>query len=82
MLHEGYSLDFVVDWPRRARLGSRWTAHFIDHEPNSATQLKRRQLRHLSWRLFSMPYWEWYEVDASSQQAKKYLASRLGGLAD
>jgi hypothetical protein len=49
---------------------------------NSATLLKRRQLRHLGWRLVSVPYWEWDEVGASSQRAEEYLASRLGGLGD
>ena len=83
VLHEGYSLDFVVVW-RGERVGVEVDGpfHFIDHEPNGATQLKRRQLRHLGWRLVSVPYWEWDEVDASSQRAEEYLASRLGGLAD
>ena len=83
VLHEGYSLDFVVEW-RGERVGVEvdGPSHFKGREPNSATLLKRRQLRHLGWRLVSVPYWEWDEVDASSQRAEEYLTSRLDGLAD
>ena len=83
VLHEGYSLDFTVVW-RGERVGVEVDGpfHFIGREPNGATLLKRRQLRHLGWRLVSVPYWEGDEVRASSQRAEKYLASRLGGLAD
>ena len=54
----------------------------MNREPNGATLIKRRQLRHLGWRLVSVPYWEWDEVAASSQRAEDYLASLLDGLAD
>ena len=57
-------------------------SHFEGREPNRATSLKRRQLRHLGWRLVSVPYWQWDEVAASSQRAEEYLASRLGELTD
>ncbi len=81
VLREGYSLDFVVD-RRGERIGVEMDGpfHFIGHEPNGATLLKRRQLRHLGRRLVSVPYWEWDEVAASSQRAEEYLASRLKGL--
>jgi hypothetical protein len=84
VLHEGYSLDLVVEW-RGELVGVEVDSpfHFIWHEPSGATQLKRRQLRPLGWRLVSVPYWEWDEVAASSQlAAEECLASRLGGLAD
>ncbi len=56
---------------------------FVGREPNSATLLKRRQMRHLAWRLVSVPYWEWdkVEVSGSSLRAEEYQASRLDGLA-
>ena len=81
VLREGYSLDFVVEWSGE-RIGVEvdgpW--HFVGREPNSATLLKRRQLRHLEWRLVSVPYSEWDEVRASSMRAEEYLASRLDEL--
>ena len=81
VLHEGYSLTLWWEW-RGEPVGVEvdGSFHFIGHEPNGATQLKRRQLRHLSWRLMPVPYGvrEWDEVGASSQRAKENLASRLG----
>ena len=49
VLHEGYSLDLVVQW-RGERIGVEvdGPSHFEGREPNSATLLKRRQLRHLA----------------------------------
>ena len=81
-LDDGYSIDLVVEW-RGDRVGVEVDGpfHFLGREPNSATLLKRRQLRHLGWRLVSVPYWEWDEVVGSSQRATKYLASLLDGLA-
>ena len=88
VLHEGYSLDFVLEWcGDRVGVEVDGPSHFKGREPNSATLLKRRQLRHLGWRLVSVPYWEWDEVVASSQRANEYLASlltdwRTGGLSN
>ena len=72
VLHKGYSLDFVMGW-RGERVGVEVDGpfHFICREPNGATLLKRRQLRHLGLRLVSVPYWEWDEVRASSQRAEE-----------
>ena len=68
VLHEGYSLDLVVEW-RGERIGVEvdgpW--HFVGREPNDATLLKRRQLHHVGWRLVPVPHWEWKGVLASSQ---------------
>ncbi len=47
--------------------------HFLGREPNGATLLKRRQLRHLGWRLASVPYWE---LDAA-QHHSDYLSAAL-----
>ena len=62
-LEEDYSLDFVAEWR------GEWLAvevdgpsHFAGREPTGATPLKRRQLRHLGWRLVSVPYLEWEEL--------------------
>ena len=59
VLNEGYSLDFMMKWGGE-RLGIEVDGpfHFVDRAPNGATLLKRRQLRHLGWRLVSVPYWE------------------------
>ncbi len=57
VLHEGYSLDFVVEWRgERIRVEVDGPSHFQSREPNSATLLKRRQLRHLGLRLVSVTY--------------------------
>jgi hypothetical protein len=78
VLHEGYSLDFVVEWcGDRVGVEVDGPSHFKGREPNSATLLKRRQLRCLGWRLVSVSYWEWDEVVASSQRANEYLESLL-----
>lgn len=83
VLHEGYSLDFVVEW-RGKRVGVEVDGpfHFLGHAPTGGTLLKRRQLRHLGWCLVSVPYWEWCELqhvvmaDKLVMQAA-YLRSRL-----
>ncbi len=33
--------------------------------------LKRRQLRHLGWRLVSVPYWEWVELNRSDKDEER-----------
>ena len=59
----GYSIDALVtlnDGKRIAvEVDGPW--HFVgrSHQPNGATLLKHRQLRHFGWRLESVPYWEW-----------------------
>jgi hypothetical protein len=74
---EGYSLDYVVE--RRGQqvaieVDGPW--HFVGRKPNGSTLLKRRQLRHLGWRLVSIPYWEWNELEKAptarnTKQSKK-----------
>lgn len=57
---EGYSLDFVVEWrSQQIAIKVDGPSHFVGRTPNGATLLKRRLLRHLGWRLVSIPYWEW-----------------------
>ena len=68
VLHECDSLDFVVEWGGD-RLGVEvdGPSHFVGREPNGAMLLKRQQLRHLGWRLGSVPYWEWNELSRSDK---------------
>ena len=80
---DGYSLDFVVEWAGE-RLGVELggPSHFIGREPNGATLLNRRQLRHLGWRLAAVPYWEWNELSRSDKGEERtrhaeYLRSLL-----
>jgi hypothetical protein len=74
VLHEGYSLNFVAEWSgERVGVEVDGPSHFALREPNGATLLKRRQMRHLGWRLVSVPYWEW---DAA-QNRSDYLSSAL-----
>ena len=50
-LNNGERIAVEVDGP----------SHFLgrSQQPNGATLLKRRQLRHFEWRLVSVPYWAW-----------------------
>jgi len=60
VIEEGYRLDCVVDWRgERVAVEADGPFHFVGREPNGATLLKRRQLKHFGWRLVSVPYWEW-----------------------
>jgi beta-xylosidase len=52
-------------------------SHFVGRKPNGATLLKRRQLRHLGWRLVSFRYWDWQEL-TESPTAQKAEAGALG----
>jgi hypothetical protein len=59
----GYSLDFVVEWRgRQVAIEVDGPSHFVKRKPTGATMIKHRQLRHLGWRLVSIPYWEWNEL--------------------
>jgi len=83
VLNEGYSLDSVVDW-RGERLAVEvdGPSHFVGRVPTGATLFKRRQLRHFGWRLVSVPYCEWIELNHSDklkehEQRAAYLSSLL-----
>jgi len=83
VLNEGYSLDLVVDW-RGERLAVEvdGPSHFVGCVPTGATLFKRRQLRHFGWRLVSLPYWEWDELNHCDKlkehdQRAAYLSSLL-----
>jgi len=87
VLEEGYSLDLVVHW-RGERLAVEvdGPSHFVGREPNGATLLKRRQLKHFGWRLVSVPYLEWNDQDhreksKEREQRAAYLASLLADAA-
>ena len=61
--------------------------HFLggSRAPNGATLLKRRQLRAFGWRLLSVPYWEWTDlnardVDQQLRQRCGYLTRQLDAL--
>jgi len=72
VLNEGYSLDLVVDW-RGERLAVEvdGPSHFVGRVPTGATLFKRRQLRHFGWRLVSVPYWEWIELNHSDKSKER-----------
>jgi len=84
VLDEGYSLSLVVDdgGEQLVAIEVDGPRHFVGHEPTGATLLKRRQLKHLGWRLVSVPYWEWdalSHADTATQhwQRFEYLGSHL-----
>jgi hypothetical protein len=73
-IEEGYSLEYVVEWRgRQVAIEVDGPSHFVGRKPTGATKLKRRQLRHLGWRLVSIPYWEWNEFAEAptTQEAEK-----------
>ena len=59
----GYSIDVLVTLKDGERIAVEvdGPSHFIGHsqQPTGATLLKHHQLRHLGWRLETVPYWEW-----------------------
>jgi hypothetical protein len=60
---EGYSLDYVVEWRgQQIAIEVDGPRHFVGRMPSGATLLKRRQLRHLGWRVVYIPYWKWDEL--------------------
>ena len=79
-LAEGYSIDLVVKW-RGKRVGVEvdGPSHFVGREPTGAMLLKRRQLRHLGWRLVSGLYWKWDQAAGLGRRGE-YLSSLLGAL--
>ena len=83
VLHEGYSLDFMVKWNKYlVGVEVDGPSHFVGREPTGATLLKRRQLRHLSIRLVSVPHWEWERLDSDNKRKErtnriKYMQSHL-----
>ena len=83
VLEEGYSLDLVIDWRcERLAIEVDGPSHFARRKPTGATLLKRRQLKHLGWRLVSVPYWEWDErkhlnQSTAHQQRAAYLSTLL-----
>jgi len=84
VLEEGYSLDLVVDCGGEELIAIEvdGPSHFVGREPTASTLLKRRQLRHFGWRLVSVPYWEWDELNHSDrlrqrEQRAAYLSSLL-----
>ena len=59
----GYSIDALVTLKdgQKVAVEVDGPSHFLgrSEQPNGATLLKRRQLRHFEWRLVSVPYWAW-----------------------
>ena len=82
-LPEGYALDLVVQWRGEnvaVQVDGPW--RFAGRRPTGMTQLRRRQLSHLGWRLLPLPHWEWsaLEVERSSvnqKQMQTYLLYAL-----
>ena len=84
VLEEGYSLDLVVEFGGEELIAVEvdGPSHFVGRVPTGATLLKRRQLRHFGWRLVSLPYWEWDELNHCDKlkehdQRAAYLSSLL-----
>jgi len=84
VLEEGYSLDLVVDCGGEELIAVEvdGPSHFVGRVPTGAMLLKRRQLRHFGWRLVSVPYWEWDELNHSDKlkeraQRAAYLSPLL-----
>jgi hypothetical protein len=84
VLAEGYSLDLVVDCGGEGLIAIEvdGPSHFVGRDPTAATLLKRRQLKHVGWRLVSVPYWEWDGLahpDKSKQREQRaaYLSALL-----
>jgi hypothetical protein len=76
----GYKLDYVVDWcGQKLAIEVDGPPQFVRRKPSGARLLKRRQLRHLGWRLVSIPYWEWDEL-AKQPSAARTDRQRLGTL--
>ena len=59
----GYSIDALVTLKdgQKVAVEVDGPSHFLgrSEQPNGATLLKRRQLRHFEWHLVSVPYWAW-----------------------
>ena len=83
----GYAIDAAVEGADGLRVAVEvdGPAHFIGRRPTGATALKRRQLRHLGWRVLPVAHWEWEALrhpDASvrAQRQSDFLSSALIGV--
>ena len=79
----GYSIDALVEFNgKQVAVEVDGPSHFVgrSQQPNGATLLKHRQLRHFGWPLVSVPYWEW---DQQLQQdgRHEYLSCKCAYLA-
>jgi RAP domain/FAST kinase-like protein, subdomain 1 len=87
LTESGYSIDAVAVFQgNRIGIEVDGPSHFVgqSQSPNGATLLKQRQLRALEdWKLVSIPYWEWNEIDkkGSSKERREnkglYLQKKL-----
>ena len=62
----GYQIDLVVTYDGlKVAVEVDGPSHFLgdSEQPNGATLLKRRQLRHLGWTLLPVPYFEFVQGD-------------------
>jgi len=86
LLDEGYSLDMVVvdgGFGNLIAVEVDGPPHFVGREPTCATLLKRRQLKHLGWRLESVAYWEWNALNHRDESTRRrQRAEYLGSLLD
>jgi RAP domain/FAST kinase-like protein, subdomain 1 len=78
--NSGYSIDAVVTF-RGERIGVEVNRpfHFVgqSQSPNGATILNHRQLRALEgWKLVTIPFWEWNEIDKGSNKERREKKQR------
>ena len=82
----GYSIDAEVS-SRGLRIAveADGPLHFFGRVPTGATVMKRRQVRHLGWRVMTVPHWEWAELGragAAGRESREsdFISRQLIGL--
>ena len=82
----GYSIDAEVNsHGLRIAVEADGPNHFFGRVPTGATAMKRRQVRHLGWRVMSVPHWEWAELGRAGEAGREsresdYISRQLIGL--
>ena len=75
---EGYVIDLYVESDggrRQVSVEVDGPGRFLgwSREATGATLLKRRQLRFFGYRLMSIPYWEWEQLNQQPTEEQRYL---------
>lgn len=81
-LTEGYTLDIACEY-RGVLVGIEVDGpqHFLGNlkgTPTGATQLKRRQLKHLGYRVLAVPYFKWHQAPDQSSYLLEALDELIG----